>query len=401
MARCKYLGMENGLYKYRFFWLDPLLKDKFGKSKRYSKIEKLYEKSDKKERLKYYEKLENDFTVKHNFNQVIDKWYEEFAVGHYKNIKDQDSTLKVIRPYFENESIEDIKVIDINNFLNEIRNSRRDKQSPSKQKKGTVSESTVKNYYATLASIFKFATKLGYVELNIMSSVEKPVIRLHEVEYKSEESRDAFWVAVFKCLSKEAEKYKNNKQLAFQKKQFKLMVLFTMNTGVRVSELAGLRWKNIEFDKKQVNIEKQLKNGELVETKNGKSRRITIPNSLLQLLQEHRSDSYKYNSEFVFTTQGSGESKTFSEGAISRTWKRFLTRNNLEVIRFHDIRHETATMLFLAYDKIDVEMRSEKVRQVLGHESADFTRKQYINFIPELAQKSTGEEMEKINSKYI
>lgn len=383
MARCEYLGMENGLYKYRFFWVNPILKDKFGKPKRHSKIEKLHEKYDRKERLNHYEKIENDFTVKHDFNQVIDKWYEEFAVNHYKNIKDQDSTLKFIIPYFKNENIEDIRVTDVNNFLNEIRNSRRDKQSPLKQNKGTVSESTVKNYYATLSSIFKFATKLGYVELNIMPSVDKPVIKNKPIVYQTEEQRLIFWQEVFRCLADETEKYKNNKQLAFQKKQFELLILFALNTGTRVSEIAGLRWENIEFSSKRIIINGQLKDGELKETKNGKSRFIGISEEQVSMLSQHKIDSSKSNSEFVFITKINDEWKPFSEGAISRTWQRFLERNDIKKQRFHDIRHSTATILFTEYEDLDKELRSEKVRLILGHATADFTRRQYIHFIPE------------------
>lgn len=393
MARAEYLGKENGLFKYKFYYIDPIKKDKKEKSKRYSKIEKFENKNDYKERIFYYEKLENDKTIKHNFNKVIDKWYEDFAIGKFKNIKDQNSTLKYIRPFFKEVNIEDIKVVDVNNFLNEIRNSRRDKQSPGKQKSGKVSESTVKNYYATLSSIFKFATKLGYVEVNIMPSVDKPKIYVNEIEYVPEEIRENYWKIVFKCLADETEKNKNNKQRAFQKKQFELLILFALNTGVRVSELAGLRWKNIEYNKNQVNIERQLKNEELVETKSRKSRRITISENLSCMLKQHQLDCSKFNSQFVFVTLNKGEYKPFSEGAISRTWQRFLERNDIKKQRFHDIRHDTATILFLAYKDIDKEMRSEKVRQVLGHATADFTRKQYINYEPGEVQKSTGKEM--------
>jgi integrase len=114
---------------------------------------------------------------------------------------------------------------------------------------------------------------------------------------------------------------------------FKPILLCAYMTGMRRSEIARLRWKDIDIEDGYIHV---------VESKNGESRTIPIGEPLLDVLQGLKDRS---NSEFVFTTQ---DGKPYASlTSWKRTWATALRKSGIEKCRFHDLRHTFVSNLIV------------------------------------------------------
>lgn len=86
-------------------------------------------------------------------------------MDHYTNIEDQDSFLRQIKLYFMGKMINDITVKNLQDFFYETKTNRKD------GKKGELSASRMKGYYSVMSSIFKIATRWGYIERNPIKKI--------------------------------------------------------------------------------------------------------------------------------------------------------------------------------------------------------------------------------------
>ena len=106
---------------------------------------------------------------------------------------------------------------------------------------------------------------------------------------------------------------------------FKPILLCAYLTGMRRSEIAGLRWKFIDFEGGSIYI---------AETKNDEPRTIPIDDLLLKTLLDLKKNAV---SDFVFTTQ---EGKPYtSKTSWKRAWSTAIRKSGIAKGRFHDIRH--------------------------------------------------------------
>jgi integrase len=114
---------------------------------------------------------------------------------------------------------------------------------------------------------------------------------------------------------------------------FKPILLCAYMTGMRRSEIAKLRWKDVDLEAGYIH---------LVETKNGESRTIPIAETLLDILSEI---SKVAKGDFVFT---SPEGKPYTSlTSWKRTWTTALKKSGIEKCRFHDLRHTFVSNLIV------------------------------------------------------
>lgn len=156
------------------------------------------------------------------------------------------------------------------------------------------------------------------------------------------------------------------------------------NTGMRRSELLGLKWTDIDLDKATVSINRGLVaiGYELHESrgKTANSRRcIDIHYATVDILKAWRQwTSIEHSvagqpSDHVFTT---GDGKPVHPHSVSQAFERVARNAGLPVIRFHDLRHTHATLLIK--EGIPVKVVSER----LGHATTAFTIETYQHVLP-------------------
>ena len=166
-------------------------------------------------------------------------------------------------------------------------------------------------------------------------------------------------------------------------------IVLAASTGARRGELAALRWRDVNFEKSMLSIERGLviADDQLVEqsTKTHQSRSVSLDAVTLGLLREHRTlmegiarEHQVALSEDAFILSGSPDgSAPFRPDAFSRSFQKACRRSGIQGMRLHDLRHYVATQLL----GMGVDVRTVAGR--LGHRNASTTLNVYSHFLPE------------------
>ena len=158
------------------------------------------------------------------------------------------------------------------------------------------------------------------------------------------------------------------------------MIYTAIMTGMRLQEIAGLKWDDINFNWKTININKawDFASKRLTTTKTESSNRIIRVNSkLLDALKELKSDDY----ELVFENSNHHIPES---AACNRTLRKALVNLNIDKpsYHFHSLRHSHVALLL--YKGVDIYAISKR----LGHSDLTTTTKKYAYLIDELKQKT-------------
>ncbi|WP_055689762.1 tyrosine-type recombinase/integrase [Streptomyces prasinus] len=158
-----------------------------------------------------------------------------------------------------------------------------------------------------------------------------------------------------------------------------------LHTGLRKGELLGLRWEDLDLDAGTAAIRRTLQRtaaGGLttLPTKTRASeRRIALPARCVHSLKLHReqqqrereaADTSWQPSEHVFTTTRGGP---IDPTNLTRAFNTLLRKSGLRRIRFHDLRHSTATLLLEQGVELIV------IKELLGHAHIGVTATVYAH----------------------
>lgn len=146
-----------------------------------------------------------------------------------------------------------------------------------------------------------------------------------------------------------------------------------LRTGLRKGELLGMHWEDLDLDSGTASIHRSLqrtRTGGLttLHTKTRASeRRIALPTEYINSLKRHRERQEEErnatkvgwkDSGLIFTTPTGGP---LDPANMTRRFGRLLDRAGLRRIRFHDLRHSTATLLL--EQGVDLVV----IKELLGH----------------------------------
>jgi len=188
-------------------------------------------------------------------------------------------------------------------------------------------------------------------------------------------------------------------QVAKESKYYPAFYL-AITTGMRIGELLGLKWADIDFDRGTISIRRTLQRTsaglQLIEqTKTAKSRRlISISPSTVEVLKKHRVEQKKemiqYNYRDVYDLVFTTRTGKPVEPRNLREYFSFLSKKaGLPPIRFHDLRHTHATLL------LQQGVHPKIVSERLGHSSISMTLDIYSHVIPSM-QKEAAEMFDQI-----
>ena len=119
------------------------------------------------------------------------------------------------------------------------------------------------------------------------------------------------------------------------------VIVLAVETAMRRGEILGLRWENIDLDKKTVFLPL---------TKNGSSRWVPLSeDAVSQLVKVARVNERPF---------------PVTDVAFRQAWDRLRHRAELDDLTFHDLRHEAISRMF------DSGMKIHEVMAVSGHRTA-------------------------------
>jgi len=166
-------------------------------------------------------------------------------------------------------------------------------------------------------------------------------------------------------------------------KPYEYLFFVDVFTGMRESEIIGLSWDCVDFQREIITIKRQLKrerkltgeNQYIFDTlKNGKSRTIAPASEVFNVLRKIKriqaEDKLRYGSSYdnkdnlVFTDE---LGQHLCQPTVWSHFKERVTAIGLPAVRFHDLRHSYATISLENGDD------AKTVSENLGHATVAFT----------------------------
>lgn len=248
---------------------------------------------------------------------------------------------------------------------------------------------TILGFKRILLTIFNFALDREVIDINPMpakikidnpTKAEKENKLDEDMVYNTDEAK-----TILKLLDEYAEQDSSNR---FANWRVKLAIEIPLLLGLRVGEVCGLRWKDINFDNKNINISNNRqyhRHAHFTEAKKPKTpssvRVVSISEKLILDLKEFHnlweeqknllSDIWETD-EYVLTSL---IGKPISTGVPYHWFMDFINKYKLKRISYHQLRHTHATQLIGA--GVDI----KTVAQRLGHKDASVTLKVYSHFL--------------------
>lgn len=239
------------------------------------------------------------------------------------------------------------------------------------EKRETLKGKTLLQHHRVLRKALDYAWKMQLISKNPADMVEAPRAQ----KYKA---------AVLE--PKDVKKLLN----AVHDTRFEVPTNLALALGLRLGEILGLRWSDVDFENGIINIEQNLVRAgtKLIfkEPKTEESKRsISAPYDLLKLLKEHkkkqielkiRSGGEYNNKHNLVCTRDSGE--PLNTSSFSHAFGDFIKRRDIPHVRFHDLRHTNATLMLLSGTAPKV------ASSRLGHSTISITMDLYSHVLKDM-----------------
>jgi integrase len=173
--------------------------------------------------------------------------------------------------------------------------------------------------------------------------------------------------------------------IAAQGSRYQALYLLAVTTGMRISELRGLQWQDVDWLRGTIKVSRQLQEGvgkgmAFTEPKTHAGyRTIKVGETTLQQLQKHRErialdkmvagDRWMENDLIVPSSRGT----PFIQSNVRKNFNAVLDAANVPRIRFHDLRHTAASLMLNHGIPVIV------VSRRLGHSNASVTLNIYAH----------------------
>ena len=277
-------------------------------------------------------------------------------------------------PYFGHFYINKIKPTDIMKFYDLLEKDtqlvRKKGNNGSKNKK-PLSGKTILEHHRLLRAMLHKAVYWQLIVANPAERVQPPKARKPKRRsYDDEQTK--ILLENLELLSSEDTKYK-------------VAIILTVFTGVRLGELMGLEWQDVDFKNGIISINRssQYLSDMGVFTKVPKTessiREIAIPEFIVSLLEEYKlwyeEQKSIYgelwtNSDRLFVQ---ADGKPMHPSTISKWFVKYVGQIGLPVINFHGLRHTNASLLVA--QNIDIAVISAR----LGHAQISTTLDLYVH----------------------
>ena len=287
-----------------------------------------------------------------------------------------------ILPALGDVPLQKLTPVALNRFINSIRKDtarttakpaqdrvRVADQSRPAPRPRLLSDRTVRHYYDTLSYMLGKAVQWEYLARNPMDKVDRPKVRKKPLRVLDDDQA----VQLLRCLALE------------ESLPFRCAVLLALLCGLRLGEVGALRLQDVNWADCSIDVSRALKQTPATgpfygDPKSEAGHRvIDLPPGMMALLEETRQyhldaqaqlgDRFHEHGLIVSAWDGT----PLHKDTPSKQWRKFADKHGFTGVRFHDLRHSHATILFANnLDAVAVATR-------LGHASADTTLRIYAH----------------------
>ncbi len=227
-----------------------------------------------------------------------------------------------------------------------------------------LSPTTISNLHFMIHRALEQAVRWGLTARNVTDAVDPP--RRATPDAKTWDSRQ---VVAFLAATKGDE--------------LEALWRLALMTGMRRGEILGLRWEDVDLGRGVLAVRRTCSRGrggvwEFGAPKTAKGRRsIALPPSLVESLRQHRSAHVQrrlalggaYQDQDLVFTNGLGD--PVHPNSLAHRFRRLTAQAGLPAIRFHDLRHTSATLMLANGEHPKI------VQERLGHADIGMTLNLY------------------------
>ncbi|MFG2299443.1 tyrosine-type recombinase/integrase [Actinacidiphila glaucinigra] len=256
-------------------------------------------------------------------------------------------------PRLGSKRLESLSVADVRRFLNSL---ERDTTGP-----------TAKESHRVLRTALSAACREELVARNVAALVEPPRPRARELSPWTLDETLTFLAAA-------------------RKDPLYAAFVLAIAMGLRRGEIVGLRWADVDLDKRVLYVRQQTQRRRGVlyddDPKGRRRRAVPMPALCIAPLRWHRmrqaaaqqraGEKWQGNGGYVFTTR---TGRPVEPRNLYRSFTRVADSAQLRVIRLHDARHGCATLLTAAG------VAPRVVMEILGHSQISITMDVYTHVV--------------------
>lgn len=298
------------------------------------------------------------------FCDYIKKWNEETKAD--KRLTTYDGYVhmieKYIYPYFKQKefSLADIRTCDINSYYKWL------------QRDCGLSSNTALKHHQIIYTSLKYAVINRLIKENPCEKVKRP---------KKEKAEHDFYnadeiIELLKCAKGDP---------------LEVVVYLAVLLGLRREEVLGLRWENVDFNKHTIKICETVvrakQNGKIVSVAEKKTKTETS-NRVLYIEKAKKFENYLYLVQRSQIEQAEicGDSYfdcdyvcvdklgyPIKPDYVTHRFAKILKKHELRRIKFHDLRHSTASYLLAKGYSM------KEIQEFLGHSNFNFTADTYTH----------------------
>jgi integrase len=193
-----------------------------------------------------------------------------------------------------------------------------------------------------------------------------------------------------------------NLLLASKGTRYEALFQIAVTTGLREGEILGLKWLDFDWNSKQLMVVRQIQRINKIrlvfnEPKSAAGRRcIQLGPSMMDKLQEHlkfqslerqfQGDKWTENNLIFPSNLGTLKDPR----NLIKVFKQYLKKAGLPDIRFHDLRHPAATLMF------QMGTHPKIVQERLGHSDISLTLNTYSHVMPSMQEEVANKMDEKL-----
>lgn len=342
-----------------------------------------------KEKLEEYKKQLSLGSLPSDDKLTLEQWYYTWLFDYrIKDLKPKsfEKYEGIYRNYIKDTQLgilklKDLRATHLQKYYNDLMDSN---------KKPT---STIKSLNTRLKPCLAEAEKQGYIQKNYCKLVTLP---------KDNTTRE------IKVLTPEQQKIFISDLVGHE---LEMLFLTALSTGLRLGEILGLKWSDIDFNTGTLTVNRSLqrvteidRNGnreskvieQLPKTKNS-IRTIPIPKNILAKLKDYKVQQSKNklqigqlytNNDYVFCDKLGYH---LDDKKPNRNLKSILTKLGIDPLKFHGLRHTYATRLF------EANVPPKTVQVLMGHYDISIT----LDIYTHVMEDTKLEAVEKLNDLFV
>jgi integrase len=291
------------------------------------------------------------------FGEYVRNWLDTYGETHlkYSTVKGYDSIMRIHLGPLMDRQIDQIARTEIKDLIY------------TKLKDG-LAPATVSRIKALISGVLSHALEDSLISANPASRLGRQIKgkdRKADINPLTREEAKAL-------LETAAEHYR----------RYYPFFLCALRTGMRLGELRGLEWGDLDFQSGFIEVRRAYVKGQITTPKNHKVRRVDMSPQLAETLKELRTErkrealakGWSEVPERVFVNEAG---QVIDEWNLrARVFYKALTKAGLRRIRIHDLRHTYASQLIQNGESLAY------VRDQLGHKSIQITVDIYGHLVP-------------------